>query len=55
LNNMKRKIKDLDVDFIGGQGSLTAAEEKALSAYFQAKKARRKSQAKKRTALLTGK
>ncbi len=35
---MKHKQEELDVDFIGGEGSLTAQEEKALSAYFQQKK-----------------
>jgi len=32
---MKRKKLELDVDYIGGQGSLTEAEEKALSEFFQ--------------------
>ena len=32
---MKTKRIDLDVDFIGGQGSLTIEEEKALSNFFQ--------------------
>jgi len=31
---MKRKIKNLDVDFIGGQDALTAEEENAISAYL---------------------
>jgi hypothetical protein len=35
---MKTKTKDLDVDFIGGEGSLTEAEEKALSDFFNSKK-----------------
>jgi len=35
---MKNKQEELDVDFIGGEGSLTAQEEKALSAYFHQKK-----------------
>ncbi len=35
---MKGKKQILDVDFIGGQGSLTAVEEKAISEYFQRKK-----------------
>ncbi len=35
---MKHKKASLDVDFIGGEGALTAEEEKALSAYFQQKK-----------------
>ena len=32
---MKTKKSELDVDFIGGQSSLTAAEEKALSDFFK--------------------
>ncbi len=35
---MKTKKIDLDVDFIGGQGSLTGAEEKALSEFFKQSK-----------------
>ncbi len=35
---MKHKKEELDVDVIGGEGALTAEEEKALSAYFQQKK-----------------
>ena len=35
---MKTKSKELDVDFIGGQGPLTKEEEKAISAYLRAKK-----------------
>ena len=35
-----RKIKkiELEVDFIGGEGSLTCDEEKALSAFFKQRK-----------------
>lgn len=35
-----RKIKkiELEVDFIGGEGSLTTDEEKALSAFFKQRK-----------------
>jgi hypothetical protein len=29
---------ELEVDFIGGEGALTAAEEKALSDFFQERK-----------------
>lgn len=36
---MKTKNTELDVDFIGGQSSLTAAEEKALSDFFKQRKA----------------
>lgn len=32
---MKTKKTKLDVDFIGGQGSLTVAEEKALSDFLK--------------------
>jgi len=32
---MKTKKIDLDVDYIGGQGSLTDAEEKALTEFFR--------------------
>lgn len=35
---MKTKKIDLDVDFIGGQGSLTEAEEKELSEFFKQSK-----------------
>ncbi len=52
---MKQKARDLDVDFIGGVGPLTSTEEKALSAYFQEKKARRKSPVRKAATRLTGK
>jgi hypothetical protein len=32
---MKTNKIDLDLDFIGGQGSLTKTEEKELSDFFQ--------------------
>jgi hypothetical protein len=35
---MKTTIKELEVDFIGGQEPLTVQEENALSAYFKKKK-----------------
>ena len=35
---MKTKKIELDVDFIGGQSSLTVAEEKALSNFFKQRK-----------------
>ena len=35
---MRTKQIELDVDFIGGQGSLTTEEEKALSAFFKQRK-----------------
>ena len=36
---MKTTKLELDVDFIGGQTSLTIAEEKALSEFFKLRKA----------------
>ena len=38
---MKHKKSELDVDFIGGQGSLTTKEEKAISEYLKTKKSLR--------------
>ena len=35
---MKTKKLELDVDFIGGQGSLTVEEEKALDDFFRQRK-----------------
>ena len=35
---MKTKKTELDVDFIGGQGSLTVEEEKALEDFFRQRK-----------------
>ncbi|MEI7813127.1 MAG: hypothetical protein WCJ01_12005 [Ignavibacteria bacterium] len=35
---MKTKKIELDVDFIGGQGSLTIAEEKVLSDFLKIRK-----------------
>lgn len=35
---MKTKKLELDVDFIGGQGSLTVEEEKALEDFFRQRK-----------------
>jgi len=35
---MKTKNKELNVDFIGGMGSLTESEEKALIDFFKKKK-----------------
>ncbi len=36
---MKSKEKLIDLDYIGGEGSLTIEEVKALSAFFEQKKA----------------
>ena len=35
---MKNKATELDVDFIGGQGSLTKDEEKRISEFIKAQK-----------------
>lgn len=35
---MKHKSKELDVDFIGGQGPLTKDEEHAISEFIKAQK-----------------
>jgi hypothetical protein len=35
---MKRKSKELDVDFIGGQDPMTKVEEKAISEFLKAQK-----------------
>jgi len=38
ISKMKKKSTELDVDFIGGQGQLTKAEEQAISEFIKAKK-----------------
>ncbi|WP_348824775.1 hypothetical protein [Flavobacterium aestuarii] len=45
---MKAKKLDLEIDTIGGIGSLTLAEEKALSDFFQKKKTTKKEAEKKK-------
>ena len=35
---MNKRTKELEVDFLGGQGSLTIEEEKALSEFFRKRK-----------------
>ena len=40
---MKTRKTELDVDYIGGQGPLTEAEEKALSEFFNKRKSMAKS------------
>ena len=47
---MKSGGKELDVDFIGGMGPLTKEEEKAISDFIKAQKARRQKAAVKRMA-----
>jgi len=46
---MKTKKIELDVDFIGGQTSLTKEEEKTISEYFKKSKKVRKSSRKTKT------
>jgi hypothetical protein len=41
---MKNKHKELDVDFIGGQGSMTKEEELAISKFISAGKEKRRLQ-----------
>ena len=43
---MKTKKIDLDVDFIGGQGSLSKEEDMALSNFFQQRKSTDKTNVK---------
>ena len=35
---MKHKLKELDVDFIGGESPMTKEEEKAISEFIKAQK-----------------
>lgn len=46
----KKKEKELDVDFIGGQGPLTKEEEKQLSEYIQKQKDKKKKSTHKKAA-----
>ena len=46
---MKNKATELDVDFIGGQGSLTKDEEKRISEFIKAQKLLRAKQQIRRT------
>jgi hypothetical protein len=41
---MKSKLKELDVDFIGGQAPITKDEELAISAFIRADKEKRRQQ-----------
>jgi len=41
---MKNRLKELDVDFIGGQEPMTIDEEQAISAFIQADKEKRRLQ-----------
>ncbi len=46
---MTKKKQILDVDIIGGQGTLTVAEEKALNDYFQRTKSNSSAKPKVKT------
>lgn len=47
---MKNKLKELDVDFIGGQQqTITKEEELAISAFIRASKEKRRLQAIRKT------
>lgn len=46
---MKNKAKELDVDFIGGQGSLTKDEEKKISEFIKVQKLLRTKQQIRKT------
>ena len=46
---MKNKSKELDVDFIGGQGPLTKSEEQAISEFIKAQKLLRAKKQVRRT------
>ena len=42
-----KKTKELDVDFIGGQGPLTKEEEIAISDFIKSRRAKKHSSSKK--------
>ena len=44
---MMKKKKELDVDFIGGQGPLTKVEEELLKEYFRKNKTKKSKTQKK--------
>lgn len=52
---MKKKKKELDVDFIGGSGPLTKEEEKRISDIIRSRKSRLKVAPKKSKTKLTSK
>ena len=47
INKMKAKKKELQVDYIGGQGSLTIVEEEAITEYLSKAKSSPKKVGKK--------
>lgn len=52
---MKNKLKELDVDFIGGQNPLTKEEELAISAFIKKDKEKRRLQTIRKTKRATQK
>jgi hypothetical protein len=46
---MKNKLKELDVDFIGGQEPITREEELAISTFIQANKEKKRRQILRKT------
>ncbi|MBP6236733.1 MAG: hypothetical protein KA536_11345 [Saprospiraceae bacterium] len=48
---MKNKIKELDVDIIGGLGQLTEEESQSLSEYFAKQKAAKANEIAKNVAI----
>lgn len=50
---MKNKLKELDVDFIGGQEPLTKEEELVISAFIKAHKEKRRLQTIRKTKAVT--
>lgn len=47
---MKRRNKELDVDYIGGMGPLTKEDEKAISDFIQARKKKQATKKSRRIA-----
>lgn len=52
---MKNKLKELDVDFIGGQKPLTEEEQLTISAFIRAGKEKRQLQVKRKNKRQTSK
>jgi hypothetical protein len=51
---MKNKIKELDVDIIGGLGQLTEEESQSLSGYFAKQKVAKANEIAKNVAIFYG-
>lgn len=52
---MKNKLKELDVDFIGGQRPLTKEEEFAISTFIRLQKEKRRLKTNRKTTILESK